>query len=88
MTKHYYEVTVPRVQRVVYKRTVVANSPEEAIVLARQPTAWPQSYDERVVERTDTGPWQAEEITDALTLRTWGDPNDPDAPFQVDSEET
>jgi hypothetical protein len=42
-----FKVSIERVQRIFYERTIKAKDAEEALHIVEQGTAWPTSYDDR-----------------------------------------
>jgi hypothetical protein len=63
-----YTVRQPRIRTVIYERKIRAESPEEAIAIAEQGTAWPETYDELTVS-VDGDDWEAVEVTDPKDLK-------------------
>jgi hypothetical protein len=51
-----FKIGVERVQRVVYERTIKAATEAEARAIFDRGTAWPESYDERLVETIEEKP--------------------------------
>ena len=70
-TIRLFEITQPRTIEATYERQLWARDAEEAIRIAEQGTAWPESYDEsrRSIKR---GAFSAEDVTETGYMRTEG----------------
>jgi hypothetical protein len=65
--RHYYDVTILRFGSVTYRRLIVGYSADDAIARVRS---------------HPSDACTANVVTDPARVGAWGDPNDPDAPFQ------
>ncbi len=72
-----FEVKQQRVIRVTYKRQIWARDAEQAVAVAEQGTAWPQSYDESR-EGVERGAWTTEDVTATGYARSDGGYTDDD----------
>lgn len=73
-----FKVSIERVQRIFYERTVKAATAEEALAIVNEGTAWPSSYDDRggeVLEQHDPVISLVELEPNVKKLhRCWNDP--------------
>lgn len=63
-----WKVTRITVRRIAHEREIKAATPEEALAIYDEGTAWPSSYDEHTLETLERHEPTAEQITDERHL--------------------
>ena len=64
-----WTVTRVTVRRIKHEREIKASTPEDALRMYEEGTAWPSEYDERTLDVLERGEPEAVQVTDERSLK-------------------